>query len=191
MGNVYFTADTHFGQQRTLELSRRPFPDVQAMDAAMVGHWNKVVGEEDLVYHLGDFGDPTVAAYLNGRIRLLPGNYDTPAILDSLEKHKGRITRISGREDSTFPLYVLPENEVVGLPRLFLIHEPETAQSVNAFYLYGHIHQLQMVKRNGLNVGVDCHKFRPIGLDVVKFYYDAITKHYDKNVFMPILGEQE
>jgi hypothetical protein len=47
-----------------------------------------------------------------------------------------------------------------------------------------------MVKRNGLNVGVDCHQFTPIDLSVVKFYYDAITKHYDHNVFMPVLGEK-
>ncbi|HNA90554.1 MAG TPA: hypothetical protein PK989_14665, partial [Anaerolineales bacterium] len=56
------------------------------------------------------------------------------------------------------------------------------------FFLFGHVHQLQMVKRNGLNVGTDCHFFRPIDLQVVLFYRNAIYLHYDDNVFMERLG---
>mgnify|MGYP001387686297 CR=1 FL=1 len=51
---VWFTSDTHFGQQRTLELSRRPFKDVAEMDNTMVKNWNNLVSPKDTVYHLGD-----------------------------------------------------------------------------------------------------------------------------------------
>ena len=40
-----------------------------------------------------------------------------------------------------------------------------------------------MVKRNGLNVGVDCHNFRPIDVETIEFYRTAIEKFYDENVF--------
>jgi len=177
----WFVADTHFGQQRTLELSRRPFASVWQMDNIMVDRWNQTVGAEDTVFHLGDFGNPTTIGRLNGKtIHLVPGNYDTPDVLQELQ----RDDRVRVRRK----LVVLAAPEV-NLPRLHLIHEPERGLDPAAFYLFGHIHQLQMVKRNGLNVGVDCHRFRPIGLDVVKFYYDAVQQHYDENVFMEEIGE--
>ena len=40
-----------------------------------------------------------------------------------------------------------------------------------------------MVKKRGLNVGVDCHNFTPIDLDTVLFYHNAIQRYYDKDVF--------
>jgi calcineurin-like phosphoesterase family protein len=72
--------------------------------------------------------------------------------------------------------------------RLQLVHEPDEA-TAGEFFLFGHVHQLQMVKRNGLNVGTDCHFFRPIPLEVVLFYQNAIQNHYDDNVFMERLGK--
>ena len=51
------------------------------------------------------------------------------------------------------------------------------------FNLFGHIHGKQLVKKFGLDVGVDGHHFMPIDESVVEFYYNAITKYYDNNVF--------
>ena len=65
-----------------------------------------------------------------------------------------------------------------------LIHAPENIKYNDEFYLFGHIHKLQMVKKFGLNVGVDCHDFRPINEEIILFYRNAIEKHYDRNVFM-------
>lgn len=188
MGKTFFTADTHFRQRRTLELSRRPFRDVDEMDIEIIRRWNGVVGPDDIVYHLGDFGDAVLpngrprSTSLNGStIYLIRGNYDTDEVCDVLRQDR-RIEILPQPFELATPL------TVDGLLKVTLVHEPENALDPRQFYLYGHIHQLQMVKRNGLNVGVDCHQFRPIGWDVVKFYYDAITKHYDQNVFMPLLG---
>ena len=33
---LYFTSDTHFGSERTLELSRRPFNSVFEMDETII-----------------------------------------------------------------------------------------------------------------------------------------------------------
>lgn len=183
--SIWFTSDTHFGQERTLELSRRPFDSVNQMDRALVARWNEVVKPEDTVFHLGDFGDPSKVRQLNGeRVVLVPGNYDTPVVIESLRKYCSKLFVW----DEPCALFAPPDG--FDLPyELHLVHEPEKATSTSFFYLFGHIHQLQMVKRNGLNVGVDCHQFRPIGLETIKFYYDAITKHYDHNVFMERLGD--
>ncbi|MCQ3936321.1 MAG: hypothetical protein DPW18_04660 [Chloroflexi bacterium] len=173
---TFFTADTHFGHQRTLEFSRRPFADAAAMDAALTANWNSVVKPEDTVYHLGDFGSAESLRYLeslHGRILFLPGNYDTPDLVEAIARR----------------CQIIEPNTVVEVEghRFQLIHEPEEA-TAGEFFLFGHVHQLQMVKRNGLNVGVDCHFFRPIDLQVVLFYQNAILHHYDDNVFMEKVG---
>lgn len=76
MNKVFFTADTHFGQERALILSKRPFRSVKEMDDYMVDQWNDTIGPNDDVYHLGDFGDYSFRPKLNGNIHLILGNYD-------------------------------------------------------------------------------------------------------------------
>lgn len=173
---VWITADTHFGEERTRELSKRPFANCFDMDNFMINEWNRIVRKNDIVYHLGDFGDINVIGKLNyNKIYLLLGNYDK-----SLEiGYNKRIVCIE-------------RNHIVSYNGMEfkLIHEPEFAVG-EGFYLFGHIHKLQMVKKNGLNIGVDCHNFRPIGWDTILFYKNAIEKHYDRNVFIEKLGENK
>ena len=181
---IFFTADTHFGSQRTLELSRRPFGSVNHMDNEIVDRWNRVVGEADTVYHLGDFGEPGNLQDLNGKVIFLPGNYDGIATVC-------RLTNFHGDQPAgdKFVTRIGPNTDVVFDGVSFrLIHEPDEALGVDNFFLFGHIHKLQLVKRNGLNVGMDCHNFTPLSADDVMFYYEAIEKHYDDNVFVDRLG---
>ena len=185
MANTFFTSDTHFGHQRVLELSKRPFHNVDEMNSALIENWNQVVGPNDTVYHLGDFGDTAMIHSLHGTILFLPGNYETKKDIESLSRH----------------CQILKPNTAIRVKgvRFQLVHEPEEATPSDeffsgkprVFYLFGHIHKLQMVKRNGLNVGVDCHNFRPISIEEVLFYREAILNHYDENVFMQRLGESE
>lgn len=71
---IWFTSDTHFRSERTLQLSKRPFNSVEEMDQTMINNWNKVVSEHDIVFHLGDFGNYEVSKRLNGNIILIFGN---------------------------------------------------------------------------------------------------------------------
>lgn len=57
---IFLTADTHFGSQRTLELSKRPYNIVAEMDEILIQNWNNTVNKNDLVYHLGDFREKIV-----------------------------------------------------------------------------------------------------------------------------------
>lgn len=184
MTNIYFTADTHFGHERTWHLSVRPFKSVAEMDDEIVSRWNNTVTSEDTVYHLGDFGEAYYIHRLKGKeILFLPGNYDDENTIKELYKDP-RVTIIEPNTKIGF--------QVGKSHRQFkLIHEPDEADNPNDFYLFGHIHNKQMIKRNGLNVGTDCHHFYPISIDDVFFYRTAITQHYDHNVFMDTLGEPQ
>jgi calcineurin-like phosphoesterase family protein len=197
----YFTSDTHFSSPRTLELSKRPFNSVREMDRTIISNWNNTVGEEDIVYHLGDFGDYNLRKYLNGSIVLLLGNYEHDDIRTGKIKHIvefkdygfDSVSKLSNISVQLFEyMDFIDDTYKKDLPEsLFLSHEPENCVDINnsrfdkhsIFNLFGHIHKLQMVKRYGLNVGVDCHNFTPIDINTVLFYRNGILNHYDNNVF--------
>lgn len=172
---VFFTADTHFGHERTLQLSKRPFDTVLEMDTAIIDSWHNLITPADTVYHLGDFGNPEMIHSLDGNILFLPGNYDDSMIISILA--------------SSCTLIKSNIRIEAGGLTFRLIHEPDEVRGVTgSFFLFAHIHKLQMVKRNGLNVGVDCHDFCPISLETVLFYRNAIENHYDENVFLDQIG---
>lgn len=172
---VWFTSDTHFGSQRTLELSKRPFKTVEEMDRTMIDNWNKVVAKDDIVFHLGDFGNYEVANKLNGIIMLILGNYEEK------DNKEGKLV-LNG-----FDKYFKTTEVYFGEKIIHLSHEPSKVKNIKMdeknINLFGHIHKLCMVKPYGLNVGVDCHNFTPIDLDTVLFYHNAILNHYDDEVF--------
>lgn len=232
---IFFTSDTHFSQERTLKLSCRPFETVNDMNNHIITEWNNTVSSNDIVYHLGDFGDASICEKLNGRIVLVLGNYEynpdknmltteySVEGISELTKAETQLTddpdynsdrlyeyREFMKESFNFRDVIFPETlskdasctnrshlkaikYVVSLNNsplngLYMAHVPSEIQKVSnnddfTFGLFGHIHKLQMVRRYGLNVGIDCHNFKPVSLDQVLFYMNAIQNHYDSEVF--------
>lgn len=186
---TWFTSDTHFGSQRTLELSKRPFLGIEEMNWTMVERWNKVVSPESEVIHLGDFGDYKWARYLNGKIKLLYGNYERKEGEDiprnSLESYNVTVLK-----PNILALKVRGFNEDPNF-KLILGHEPtnvlrylnEHDSDDGAWAVFGHIHGRQRIKKFGVDVGVDCNNFYPMSLQDLKFYFNAINKHYDEEVW--------
>lgn len=79
MRSTLFTADTHFNHTNIIHYCRRPFSSIAEMNEALIASWNARVGENDLVYHLGDFawGDwRPILERLNGDIILISGGHD-------------------------------------------------------------------------------------------------------------------
>ena len=52
---IYFTSDTHFNHFNICRYCGRPFKSRQAMNAALIANWNKVVPKDGIVIHCGDF----------------------------------------------------------------------------------------------------------------------------------------
>ena len=192
--DIFLTSDNHFGSQRALELSKRPFKSLIDMDQEMINLWNSVVKPNDKVYHLGDFGEYSVIDKLNGNIYLILGNYE---IDDMNKNYKGDIKSFKKMlinkgfkavydnmmlkiNDDTEK--VLKIDEFDNDEYIFLTHEPLDANR-SLFNCFGHIHGRQKVKRYGLDVGVDANHFKPINKKEVLFYKEAIEKYYDDNVF--------
>lgn len=172
----FFTSDTHFGSERTLTLSKRPFPSVTEMDITMIDRINTVCNKGDTLYHIGDFGNYNVVRMLNPKVILICGNYEHRDYEDFTTFREKLISL--GFEDVYEKTYSHPTSK----EPLDMIHFP-SIRNKDVFTLFGHIHRSQMVKKNALNVGVDVHNYSPVSEDDVYFWKNAILNFYDNDVF--------
>jgi calcineurin-like phosphoesterase family protein len=237
ISKVFITSDEHYGSQRTLELSRRPFKTTEEMDEHMIKCFNSKVPEDGITIHNGDFGNMDILKKLNGRHILIWGNYefqdfikdyrdpetDEPMseILVSIMKNQykwGDMTRAKNPIDknskygkflktaqskqkifNTLLRHKYGWTEVYGIYptpcQLVKFNDSDVEYNVthrpldcdiekSNKNLYGHIHGRQLVKRYGMDVGVDGHHFYPLSMaEDIPFFMTAIEKFYDNNVF--------
>jgi len=128
----FFIADTHFGDDRILRYENRPFASTEEMDRQLTDNWNRVVGQEDTVFFLGDFSsygeerDRELLGRLAGRKILIMGNHDR-------HRSSGAWRDLGFAECVEWPV----------LYREFYIlsHEPVYLNSNMPYAnLYGHVH---------------------------------------------------
>ena len=175
----FFTSDIHFDDNR-LELFGRDilFKNSDEFDKQIIENWNSVVGENDVVYCLGDVslsekGLKNISK-CNGKKILIKGNYDEESTAkykvsdDLLKKYFYKIYK-SG--------YIKIKNE-----RIYLNHYPNKGKK-DCFNIVGHIHGGWRVQKNMINVGLDAWNYFPISENKIIFYMNAIRKFYDDNVF--------
>lgn len=163
----FVTADTHFFHASLLGMDKfapRPFPDVQTMNQTIVDNWNKRVGENDIVYHLGDialyFTKPPRKAYaavesilrsLNGRLVLVKGNHDSRALFKYLSAHNYDINGQPKYEFHDVGVLLKYDHR-----QYYLTHYPMmlgiAPQIIN---LHGHIHHYSVPVKENINVGID------------------------------------
>ena len=152
---TFFTADTHFGDHRMLNIWKRPFASVAEMDAHLVSGWNAVVGPGDTVWHLGDVARTAAVAarvlpQLNGAKHLIVGNNDPepqPPGWESVAAYAE--LALDGRA-------------------LVLCHYPfRTWNGAHrgALNLHGHSHGRLKALPRQFDVGVDAQGFRPVTLE--------------------------
>lgn len=160
----WVTADTHFYHERMIGLSGRPYQTVFEMNNALIRNWNKLVQQGDDVYHLGDFsfgsrpGIEELRGALNGRIYLIRGNHD--------RKIKGTLAKLF---EWVKDYYEIKEYK----QRVILCHYPFMSwRSAHKGSIHAHGHSHGNLKEDRLvprmDVGVDCHDYKPVALDWVR-----------------------
>jgi calcineurin-like phosphoesterase family protein len=173
--NTWFTSDTHFGHARIIDYCKRPFKDVEEMDAELIRRWNAVVKPGDTVYHLGDFALAKVAKKvpgylerLNGQIHLIYGNHDAKQ-LKSLE----------GFADvKAYKEIKVGEQNIILCHYAFRVWNKSHYGSWN---LHGHSHGSlkRDFKMKQLDVGVDCWNYAPIS-------FEEVAREMEKSTFGPV-----
>lgn len=134
MNTKFYISDWHYGHANILAFDNRPFKSLDEMNEALVGRWNNVVSDGDIVYVLGDMfwcnmeTAISVLDKLNGQKFLIKGNHDR-CNDNRFKKKFVKVTEYLEVED--------------GDKKIVLCHYPIPCFK-NHFYgwyhLYGHVH---------------------------------------------------
>jgi calcineurin-like phosphoesterase family protein len=158
MSEKWFIGDTHFGHRGILTYSGefRPYKTVEEHDEAIIDNWNKLVADDDKVYHLGDFclnrSALAVGKRLKGRKILVMGNHD---IFRTQEYLDAGFERVQG---------------ALQFENLILTHIPVHPQQLeHRFFanVHGHLHSKTIPDWRYLNVSVEHTGCKPITLEEV------------------------
>ena len=151
----FLTSDCHFSHSNIIKYCNRPFKDVDHMNYELVRRWNERVKDEDMVFHVGDFGfDKGYKWYpkLNGQKYMIKGNHDKNNGV------KGIIHSMQIEYAGTF---------------YNLVHRPEHIKLDYEVNFVGHVHDKWKYKIISnqpysadivycINVGVDAWDFYPV-----------------------------
>lgn len=177
--NVFFVSDTHFDCASKVKRKLVPFKTVDEMNSELIKRWNNKVGVNDIVYHLGDFGNYDFVKKLNGKIILICGNYEEKDYGKNFEGFKDKLLKLGFEDVVKNGMYL--DKEILG-ERVYLTHKP-TNHANDALTIFGHVHDLGLVKPFGFNTCVTFHYYAPISEKTAKHYLDFVKKSADEEVF--------
>ncbi len=186
---TWFTADLHLGHHNIIGYCDRPFPDVAAMNRALIDNWNETVGVHDTVWVVGDFALGKIAetlplaGALHGHKMLIAGNHDrcwsghgrragdwTERYLDA-----GFAAVTQGSTTLEFDGHRVlvchfPYRGDSHDHDRFVHHRPADA---GQWLLHGHVHERWAQHGRMINVGVDTNDFRPISARAISRIIEA------------------
>ncbi len=165
---IYFTSDTHFGHTNIIRYQNRPFRDVNHMNESLIANWNERVEQDDIIYHLGDFGFgdcnhlQKVFDRLNGTKILILGNHDKET------------QKLIGWQSVQHYHEIWFDKQMVVLFHYAMRVWHRSHHS--SILLYGHSHGSMPGNSQSLDVGVDCWKYRPITLSEIQVRLKTLPK---------------
>lgn len=179
--NIFFTSDTHYmhknicrGVSNWPEGSRtRDFEDMDAMNACMVDNINHMVGEDDILFHLGDWsfgGFEHIESFRNRivckNIHLLLGNHD-----HHIERNREGIQKIFLSVNHYLRLELSWQGTEKKHTRTFIMcHYPIASwhdMNRGVIHLHGHVHlepHLRIAEGRAMDVGMDGNEMEPVSL---------------------------
>lgn len=181
---LFFTSDLHIGHRNVLVFCNRPFLDIKDMSRGLIENWNRVVGENDIVFDLGDMfwfdsrhEIKTFINKLNGTIYKVPGNHDMD--IETLFQlcSPGKVVLLDDI-NQVFVSGLDPDKPSKQL-ELWVSHMPMATwpHFEHAPSFFGHIHSGPLssnavdvpgrdlfLKKNMYDVGVDNNDYTPVEL---------------------------
>jgi calcineurin-like phosphoesterase family protein len=179
--NIFFISDLHIGHKNVIKFDGRPFADVDEMHLEMIKRWNSVVGDEDIVYYLGDLAfcrDETTKWFIHsikGKINFILGNHDK--MKDIVKFDRWENIHEYGTEIDVLDKDSLESRGSGGYQKIIMAHYPILSWNkshYNSWMLHGHCHGSLMksnqdyYKRKVMDVGCNCIDYTPISYEKVK-----------------------
>lgn len=176
----FFISDLHLGHHNVIKFDGRPYHNVDEMHVDIIRRWNEVVGDDDIVYYLGDLAmrvnDTTkwIIYQLKGKIHFIMGNHDDYRDISKLgrwEHIHEYGTEIMVKDDDA-------ENKRDnGYQQIIMSHYPILSWNKahhGSWHLHGHCHGSLMkgnqdyYKRKVMDVGCNVINYTPISYSEVK-----------------------
>ena len=179
---VYFIADPHFGHENIIEMSGRPYYNIQEMNFDMIQKWNRKIKNNDTVYVLGDMffrcdNPEYILSQLNGQKHLIVGNHDG-SWMTKTDVNKYFVSVNSLLETS------------IGSVGATLCHYPLVTwkHQKKTYMIHGHIHNdtdseywpLLCSNSRILNAGVEINGYEPVTLEDLIKNNDEFKKRHKR-----------
>jgi calcineurin-like phosphoesterase family protein len=182
---LWFTSDTHYNHANICSATTkwsdpvtcREFKSLEHMNAHLVGNINEKVGQDDILFHLGDWsfgGFEQIELFRNQivcrNIHIITGNHD-----HHIENDRERIQSIFSSVNKYLNLNVKWNvgTPLMGEQRFALMHFPIASwdnMARGAIHLHGHVHfepRLRIGAGKMMDVGVDGNRLYPIEMSEV------------------------
>lgn len=187
----FFIADTHFHDTSIIKfippsiykmLSINHTVDEntlrKTLDDFIIDAWNKMVKEEDTVYHLGDVGKfetladaRDIISKLHGKKVLVMGNHDSdptylPSCVNDISTYQ-KFWMDTGFDEVNTRSVFYDESTL-------LCHKPKEFCNDPYFMMFGHVHGHSMyrtISRNACCVSAERWLFAPVSIDTINFYH--------------------
>ena len=182
---LWFTSDTHYNHANicsattkwTDPVTCREFKSLEHMNAHLVGNINEMVGQDDILFHLGDWsfgGFEQIELFRNQivcrNVHIITGNHD-----HHIENNRDGVQSLFSSVNKYLNLVVKYNvgTPLMGEARFALMHFPIASwdnMARGAIHLHGHVH-FDPNKRMGLgkmmDVGCDGNGLYPIDMSEV------------------------
>jgi calcineurin-like phosphoesterase family protein len=206
---LFFTSDTHYGHSNICSGTTnwvgasnmtRDFNVLEHMNQVLVDNINNMVGEDDILIHLGDFsfgGFEKIQEFRSRivckNIHLVLGNHD-----HHIERNKEGVQKLFSSVSQYLRLEVRrPINKATTEKFIFVcMHYPIASwhdMNQGVIHLHGHVHlpsHLRIAEGKAMDVGVDGNDLEPLWLDEILQLMDdqpikklALPKdHHEKRI---------
>jgi len=183
---VWFTSDTHYDhknicrattQWKDAENLTRNFSSLERMNDELVFWINKNVGQDDILFHLGDWsfnGFENIRKFreriICKNVHLILGNHD-----HHIERNKDNIRSIFSSVNHYLELEIgwWLTAKIKESQRFVLMHYPIASwngMNDGVIHLHGHVHlpnNLRVSEGKAMDVGVDGSRMEPVDIEEV------------------------
>ena len=182
---LFFTSDTHYNHANICSATTkwnnpvtcREFKTLEHMNSHLVGNINEVVGQDDILFHLGDWsfgGFESIEKFRSQivckNVHLITGNHD-----HHIENNHEGCQNLFSSVNKYLNLIVKYNvgTPLMGEARFALMHFPLASwdnMARGAIHLHGHVHfnpNMRLQEGKMMDVGVDGNMLYPIQLQEV------------------------
>jgi calcineurin-like phosphoesterase family protein len=180
---TFVTSDLHFHHRNILKYCPRPYDSREDMDMKFIKMFQEKVGEDDHVYHLGDFmfGHPKAKDFLElfdtlpGNWHFILGNHDKHTLekwKDTLVKQHPRICEIESykRLVHNNMLFILFHYEIrFWEQKHWRSMDPERRKYDAVYHFFGHSHSSpdRVFEQDSMDVGIDATNYQLLTIEEI------------------------